>query len=181
MEWHLGVITFFKESWRCCKHNVLLRSSPLALSVVSEIHYWTHRAFAVLEIIMNNSNTSIWGDLDVWTYLFILYLKLHTYRNYLKKKKEKKNDNSVTRQVLSSTYVIWSHFNGWFVSFLEKKHDMPCWDVRVSAPFYSQPVRVHYYKPYWFPDFHLICLRDALLLTLYDLILFYWTCIVLLW
>lgn len=63
----------------------------------------------------------------------------------------------------------------------QKRHGMQWWDLGVSASFYSQPVRLHYYKPYWFPDFHLICLRDALLLTLYDLILFYWTCIVLLW
>lgn len=62
-----------------------------------------------------------------------------------------------------------------------EKYCRRCRDVRLSAPFYSRPVRVHYYKPYWFPDFHLICLRDALLLTLYDLILFYWKGIVILW
>lgn len=62
-----------------------------------------------------------------------------------------------------------------------EKYCRRCGDVRLSAPFYSRPVRVHYYKPYWFPDFHLICLGDALLLTLYDLILFYWKGIVILW
>lgn len=53
----------------------------------------------------------------------------------------------------------------------------PCrlnWDER-SVWWYSQLVGIHYYRPFWFPDSHLICFQDALLLTLYDPILFYWT------
>lgn len=45
---------------------------------------------------------------------------------------------------------------------------------------YSHPVSIDYYRLYWFPDSHLTCFRDALLLTLYDPILFYWTGIVIL-
>lgn len=67
-----------------------------------------------------------------------------------------------------------------FTDYFQEK--APCrlhWDER-DVWRYSQPVGIHYYRIYWFPDSNLICFRDALLVTLYDPILFYWTGIVIL-
>lgn len=44
------------ESRVCAANTIPLL---LALSVASEIHYWTYGVFVVLQIIMNNSNTSV--------------------------------------------------------------------------------------------------------------------------
>lgn len=82
------------------------------------------------------------------------------WENNVNKAVRKYDDTDVLRWHYI-VHVLMLHEAIWTCMFLScKRHVMPCWAVNVGR-FYSPLVRIHYYKAYWFPDFHLICFRDA--------------------